>query len=193
MWWLIDQASAGEGGHEGAHEGASEGGHGGHEGGVPVEELAVQFGSLLIFLMVLIAVARRPVLDALRGRAQDIRKAIDEAEHLKKDAAARYTEIDTKLSMLDRQIADMKAKATAEADGEAARLREKAAADANHIETVATRTIREEMERARQSLRSEAVRLSVNLARDKVTEHLNMDDQRRLAREFLTTIEKEVQ
>ena len=177
----------------GEHAAASEE-HGGEEGshGVPVQELAIKGSSLLIFGGILFAIARRPVKDALASRAAGIRKSIDEATSLRAESQRRYADVEARLAGLDQKIQEMRATAEWEADQEAVRLREKAAADAKRMEEVAGRTIREETERARRTLREEAIRLSVGLARQKAADALTVDDQRRFAREFLDVIGKEV-
>jgi F-type H+-transporting ATPase subunit b len=178
MMWLIALAAAGEGAEEA------------HEAGVPVQELAVSGVSLLLFLVILFLVARKPVGDALANRALEIRKAIDEAVSAKQAAEKRFAEVESKLASLDQQLASMNAQAEREAEAEAARLVEKANADAARIQEVAERTIREESDRARRGLREEAVKLAVGLARQKAAQVMTVDDQRRFAREFLDTVKE---
>lgn len=193
MLWFILSLALASGGEE--HAPAAEhaeavGEHGADH--IPVEELAIKSATLLIFLGILFAVARRPVADALRNRSAHVRKSIDEATTLKAQAEARFADVEARLAKLDQKIAEMRTTADWEADQEAIRLREKAALDAQRMQEVAERTIREETERARRSLRDDAVRLSVALARQKATDAITVDDQRRFAREFLDVIGKEV-
>jgi F-type H+-transporting ATPase subunit b len=201
LWFLISFALAsGEGeapaasAEHGEHAAASEehGEEGAHHEGIPLQELAIKSSSLLIFGGILFALTRRPVKDALASRAAGIRKSIDEATNLRAESQRRYAEVEARLAGLDQKIKEMQANAEWEADQEAVRLREKAASDAKRMEEVAGRTIREETERARRSLREEAIRLSVGLARQKASDALTVDDQRRFAREFLDVIGKEV-
>ena len=182
MMWLIALAAASEGAE--SHEG------GGHEAGIPFQELGVASVSLLLFLVILFVVARKPVADALASRALTIRKAIDDAVTAKAAAEKRFTEVESRLASLDQQLASMQAQAESDAAAEAARLIEKANADAARIQDVAERTIREESDRARRGLRDEAVKLAVGLARNKAAQVMTVDDQRRFAREFLDTVKE---
>ena len=184
-----EHAPSGE--HGGAHEGqASEHGSGhGAAHGPDWHQIGVSFGSPILFLIVLFSVARRPVGDALRARAVNIRKSIDDANAMKHQAQDRFDEVAKRLASLDAEVQSLKAKAEDEAKAEGARLRERAQQDAARIQEVAERTIREESERARRALREEAVRLSVGLARSRAEAAITIEDQRRFTHEFLASIQ----
>ena len=190
MWWLAGNAliNALTGDAQASSEEQAEGDHGGHDAGIPFGKLGIQSASLLIFLAILFAIGARPVRDALRKRAAEIRKSIDEAISQKQNAEMRFADIERKLAGLDKQVADMKALAEQEAVQEAVRLQEKAAQQAIRIQEVAERTIREESMKARRGLRDETIRLSAELARQKAAVAINGEDQRRFAREFLDSI-----
>lgn len=180
MIWLIALAAASEGAEGGTH----------HEGGIPVHDLSVAAVSLLVFVVVLVVVARKPVTDALAARAFNIRKSMDEANTSRQAAEKSFAEVEAKLAALDQQLVDMQRQAEREAEAETARLAEKAQADAARIQEVAERTIREESEQVRRSLREEAVKLAVGLARNKAAHLMTVEDQRRFAREFLDTVKE---
>jgi F-type H+-transporting ATPase subunit b len=61
--------------------------------------------------------------------------------------------------------------------------------DAARIAESAERSIRDETERARQALRREVAELSVDLAREKLSAEVNTDDQKRLAGDFIDTVQ----
>lgn len=168
------------------------GGAAGHEShGVPWDMIALQAANVVIFLALLVWLARKPVGDALKNRALAVSKQLDEAARLKEEAAAHAADIDAKLLSLGKRVEEMKAEAALEAEKEAKRLDERAHADAARIKETAERTIREEATRARNELRAEAARLSVRLARETLKRSVTPDDQERLAREFLSAVEKE--
>lgn len=180
MMWLITLALASEGAEGAAH----------HEAGIPFHDLGVASVSLLIFLGILVAVARKPVMDGLANRALGIRKEIDEATTAQKAAEARFKEVESRLAALDQLVNSMKADAERDAEAETARMIERANADAARIQEVAERTIREETDRSRRVLKDEAVVLAVGLARHKAAQVMTVDDQRRFAREFLDTVKE---
>jgi F-type H+-transporting ATPase subunit b len=178
-------------GHEGAtgEHAASEQASGKHASGPNWHELSVSIASLLVFLAILYAVARQPVTDALRSRAQNIRKSIDEANAMQAEAQSRFEMVAKRLAGLDAEVASLKNKALEESQSEAARLRERASQDALRIQEVAERTIREETDKARRAIREEAVKLAVELARTRTEQAITTEDQRRFTREFLGSIQ----
>lgn len=175
-----------------AHEGQEAGGgehEGGHEG-PDFRLIGLQSINLLLFLVILVLAARRPIMDALGNRANAVRRDLDESARLKDEADRRYHDIEARLAGLDRKIEELKAEAAREAEGEAARIRERSEADAVRIRETAERTIREEATRARNELRKEMVDQATGLAREIVKQNVNAEDQARLQAEFLTALHK---
>jgi F-type H+-transporting ATPase subunit b len=181
-----EPAHAAPSAHEGAHGAAPE--HGGAHHGPNVPVLAMQGGALIIFLAVLVKLAARPIGDALKGRSAAVRDQLEEARRLKAEADARAAEVEARLAKLDADVTAMKAQARAEAETEAARIAARADADVARMRESAERTIREETTRARNELRAEAVQLAVELARGTLAKNVSSEDQARLAREFLATV-----
>ncbi len=177
-----------------AHEGVAEGGAhgaGAHDTGIPTTSLGYAFGTLVIFVGALVFFARKPIGDALKSRALDIRRGLDEAAKLREDSQARFSDVEAKLVAMDRRIDEMKAEALSDTERESERIAERADADARRIRETAERTIREESQAARNLLQAEAARLAVALARETLKQNVNREDQERLARDFLATVKKE--
>ncbi len=189
--FLLHAAAWAAGGAENveAAHGAATASHEAH--GIPWDLITLQAANVVLFGIVLVWIARGPVRDALRNRSLAVSKQLDESARLKADAAATNADIANRLSTLDRRVEEMKAEAAVEADREAARIEERAHADAVRLKETAERTIREESNRARNELRGEAARLAVALARETLKRSVTPDDQDRLAREFLAAVEKE--
>jgi F-type H+-transporting ATPase subunit b len=169
---------------------AAEGHAAGEAHGIPWDTIAFQAVAVTVFIGLLFWFARRPVGDALKNRSLEVSRRIEEAAKARDEAAARYAEIESRLVSLDRRVEDMKAEAAAEADKEAARIRERGHADAARIRETAERTIREEGDRARTQLRAEAVGLAVQLARESLKRQVTQEDQERLAKDFLAAVDK---
>lgn len=173
------------------HEGAAAGGHGGHDGAIPWESLMAPAFGVVLFGVGLYFVARKPVADALQSRALTIRSGLDEAARMTAEANAKFSDVESRLVALSRRVDEMKADAQLAADREAENLSLRAAADVVRIAETAERTIREETVRATNSIRSEAARQAIELARAILRSEVNAEDQQRLAREFLATVNKE--
>ena len=76
-----------------------------------------------------------------------------------------------------------------EADKEHNAILGRAEEDAARIAESAQRSIRDETDRARQALRREVAKLSVDLAREKLAAEVTPDDQQRLAGDFIDTVQ----
>lgn len=155
------------------------------------KEIALTAINLGLFLILLVWFVRRPVMDALHTRSNKVRQELDEAQRLHDEAQARYAEIDQKLQTLDQRIEAMKAEAEQSAAIEAARVAERADADAARIRDTAERTIREETLRARNAIRQEAVDAAARLAADHLRRNVSADDQARLASALLGSVKGE--
>ncbi len=170
-----------------AHEGAPAGGGADHHG-PDFGTIGIQAVNLLLFLVLLFVFARRPILDALGNRANQVRRDLDESARLKDEAEARYRDIEQKLAGLDHRIEEMKAQAASEAKSEAARIAERAEADAIRIRDTAERTIREESQRARSEIRREVVVQATAAAREIVRQNVGSADQAKLEAEFMASV-----
>lgn len=185
------EAAAPEGAaHEGAaHEGA-EGGHGGHEAGGPDwGKLAVGGVNLLIFLVILFIVARKPFAAAIAGRAATVRSGLDEAARMQADAKARFDQVEARMAALAKDVEALRTDARADADLEVQVLEQRAHAESARIKETAERAIREEAQRATTAIRAEAVHLAVALARETLNRSMSAEDQERLARDFLAAVD----
>ena len=189
--WMLAPAWAQEHGAGAAHavEGAAHGAE--HATGIPWRQLTYAALSLVVFVALLVLFARKPIADAIRSRALEIRKGLDEAARLREESQARFSDVEAKLVAMDRRIDEMKVEALADTEREAERIRERADADAARVRETAERTIREEAQAARNALQSEAARLAVALARETLKQTVNREDQERLARDFLAAVKKE--
>jgi F0F1-type ATP synthase membrane subunit b/b' len=145
--------------------------------------------NFLIFVSIIVYVARRPVGDLLRERARGIRKELVDTARERDEAKERYAELAKRLDAVADEVDAMKAEAEVEAANEERRLIEAAHAEAVRIEETTERNIRDEVARARVSLRNEAVGIAVELAQGLIQKSVTVDDQRRLAKDFLASVE----
>jgi F-type H+-transporting ATPase subunit b len=147
--------------------------------------------NLLILAGILVYVARTPVRDALKNRSHDIRKEITEAARARDEARQRHDELSKRLAAFEDEVRRMKADAEADAKADEAKLVARARDEAARIGQTAERNIREEVTRARVALRKEAVDLAVMLAEQTLRGQVQGEDQRRLAADFLASINRD--
>lgn len=178
--------------HDGAHAGAA--GHGaphvanwwamgeGHADAPALGWLTVTF---LVFAGGVIYLARKPLSEHLQTRADTVERAIAEATRAKEAAEARARDAEAKLAALDTEVTKMRADFEAQGKAEADRI-EKAAADmAAKIAKDAEDTIGAEIERAKESLRSEASKIALQLAEERIKSMLSPADDDRLKKSLI--------
>ena len=141
--------------------------------------------NLTILLTILTVLLRKPISNAVKARAGNIRSAIDEAQALRKDAEIRYEELEGRLARFEGEMQKLKAEAISHAETERDAILAQAQREAQSIREGAERTIRDETARARRSLQEEAVRLAVQLAEEKLRNQVGDADNERFTREVL--------
>lgn len=99
-----------------------------------------------------------------RNRTASIQKAMQEARQASEDANRRLAEIETRLSRLDTEIAEMRAGAEKEAVAEEARIKAAAEEDGRKIVESAEQEIAAAAKLARRALTNYAANLAVSLA-----------------------------
>lgn len=145
--------------------------------------------TFLVLLALLAKYAWGPLLAALEGRQQAIRKALDDAQLAKQE-----------LERLEQESAAIIRKARAESEAiiaqtrvDADRLREelraKARAEADGIVRSAERQIQLETSRAVQQIRTEAVELSIQIASKIIQRNITKEDNMRLIDDALKQVE----
>lgn len=206
-------ANGGEGGHgEAAAEHGGEGGHGGahhvcytcdddgdhtpnwldaDSEGYALIKLGYHALNLALFAGLLVWLAGPTVRDALRARALEVRRDLDDAARLKADAAARHEAVSKRLAAIEEEIRDIQGRARSEAEAEERRIAERAREAAVRIADGAQRQIRDEAARAKFELRREAVELAVQLAEGVLKSQVGAVDQKRLAQEFLEAVARQ--
>ena len=145
--------------------------------------------TFLVLLTLLAKFAWTPLLQALEGRQESIRKSLDDARQAKLE-----------LERLQQESAEIIRQGRIEAEaiitrsrGDAERLREemkqKARAEADGIVKNAERQIQLETSRALQQIRREAVDLSVMIASKLIQRNLTKEDNEKLIEEALQQVE----
>lgn len=160
---------------------------GGHAA-IPWREIGLHALNLFILLAVLGFLVSSKVRDALRDRALSVRRDIDESEKARNEAKQRFVDVEARLADFDNRLAAMKAEAEENAKAERAVVLARAERDAALIKRTAEHTIQDEVRRARQALREDAVTLSVQIAEQRLKDALQSADHSRLNSEFLGAV-----
>lgn len=146
--------------------------------------------NLVLYIALIATFVRRPASDAIRDRALGIRKAITDSARERDEARDHHDEVNARLARLEDEIAGMRAEAEADAKLESERMIERARTEAGRIAALAERNIRDEVARARLELQRDAADLAIQLAENTLKGAVGADDQERLAREFLASLNR---
>ncbi|HHO51181.1 MAG TPA: hypothetical protein ENK18_09995 [Deltaproteobacteria bacterium] len=153
-----------------------------------VRKLIFHAFNLIILFGILGYFVRRPLKDTLRNRALGIRKELTDSARRRDEAHQRHQDLLARLEQIEQEVQAMAAEAEAEAAQEEKRLIERAEREAIRIAEQAQRSIRDEVTRARNVLRREAVELAIQLAEEKLHNKVSTADQRTLAQDFLASL-----
>jgi F-type H+-transporting ATPase subunit b len=155
---------------------------------VPLREIALHAVNLALLFGVLGYFARGKIGPALEARRQQIAHDIETAGKAEAEAKAEVDAIHHKLAGFEAELAALRAEAERGAVAEHAAIVQKAQDEAAGLRRAAARSIADEVERARSSLRAEAAKAAVDLATRAVADQINDQDHQRLDREFLGAV-----
>jgi F-type H+-transporting ATPase subunit b len=148
--------------------------------------------AIVTFLVLAAALAKfawRPLLDALDRRQESIKKSLDDARQARQELERLRTE-STRILVEARTEADgIISRTRADAARAAEEMKVKARADAENIVKNAERQIELEASRAVETIRREAVDLSIAIASRIIQRNLTREDNERLIGETLKEIE----
>jgi len=168
----------------------AEEGHGAH-----AEHHGIPWGTLFftaVNFVLFITLMSRFVLPALRTWAITRRDRI--VDELRKAAAARAdaealkTEWEHRIARLDKELADIRSHALADAQRERERILKAAQETAAAIAADAEKAAAQEVRKARAELREQVAREAAALARGLISKGLTEDDQKRFVDEFMREV-----
>ncbi len=136
--------------------------------------------TFLVLLALLARFAWRPLLDALEARQEVIRKSLDEARQAKEELQRLQAESARILAEARSEAAGIISSTRADAARFADEMKQKARGDADALVKHAQREIDSQTARAVQSIRREAIDLSVAVAAKILRRDISAADNERL-------------
>lgn len=164
------------------------------------EEHAVDMGALwknfgfrvLVFVLlviILLKVAKKPLLDFLDKRTADIEKAIKDATEASEKAKAELAEYEIKMKGFEKDLEEMKEKSLKAAEAEKAQILEDASKQVEKLKVFAENLIDSELKRAKVQLKKDAVMAAVSAAEAKLGKELDGDKQKKILDDYIKKIE----
>ena len=150
-----------------------------------------QLANLVLFLGVLLYFVARPMAAMFRQRQLDVEKRLAEAKALREESARLAEQVKERMSRLDSEIADIRARGHAEGEIEQAALVERADREVERVRKEAEQEISRRLAAAKQELRKTAADLTAGVARDVLSAQITDDDRRRLLDESVARLSSE--
>lgn len=147
------------------------------------------FINFVIFGAILYKLAARPLADFVRTRHTVIRRDLDDAAELHREAESKLREYEQKIAGLDQELESLRAQVRKEAEAEKARIIAGAEDQARRMAAEAEAQIAVETERVRRELKTEVVNAAMTAAVGLLQKHTGADDQARLTERFVEELE----
>ncbi len=145
----------------------------------------VNFIALVIILYKLL---KKPVVNFFKNRKESILKEYEELLAKKKEAEARYLELQEKIKNLKAEAEAIYQNYVEQGIKEKERILEEARLQAERIKEQAQLYIAQEMEKAKERLKVELAEEAVKLAEEILRKNITPEDQKRVFKEVLEQI-----
>jgi len=164
-----------------------------HGGAVDMTKLWKNFGyrSIVFVLLVIILVklAKKPLLNLLDKRTSDIEKAIADANEAAENAKAEMTNYEIKMKGFEKDLETMKEKSLKAAEAEKEQILEDAEKQIEKLKAFAENLIESETKKATVQLKREAVLAAIDAAEAKLGTKLDSATQKKLLEQYIKKIE----
>jgi F-type H+-transporting ATPase subunit b len=148
-----------------------------------------QIANLTLFCGLLVYFLARPLAQAFRKRQEEVEERRRKAEQLRADAALLAADIHERLSKLDRELAQVRARGIAEGESERAALLDRAEREGERVRREAAEEIERRLASAKDDLKKTASDLVASAARELVAREITDDDRRRLLEQSVARLE----
>lgn len=148
-------------------------------------ETVARVVNLVLFVLVMFFLLRKPLGEALRSRRENIRRELMRAQEERNAAVAKLEDVNARLERLDGEVEAIRAQAQKEAAEERERIERATEEDVRKLREQAQREIEGAGKAARAELRAYAAEQSVRLAEDMIRRDLRPEDDARLMREYV--------
>ncbi len=147
----------------------------------------IQLLNFILIILILRALAYKPVLQMLETRKRRIQESLDYAEKVKADAAAQQKKYEEQIEQTRREAQQAAQSASQVAEKERERILAQAHEEAKQIVEQARGQLDYERKQMMAELRQQVVNLSMLAAQRVIGQSLDEARSRQLVNEFLTT------
>lgn len=148
-----------------------------------------QIANLTLFCGLLVYFVARPLAQAFRKRQEAVEERRRKAEQLRAEAALLAADIHERLSKLDRELVEVRARGIAEGESERAALLDRAEREGERVRREAAEDIERRLASAKDDLKKTAADLVASAARELVAREITEADRRRLLEQSIARLE----
>ncbi|KUK38431.1 MAG: ATP synthase subunit b [Thermodesulfobacterium commune] len=169
---------------------AAGGGEGGSHGVTPTQLKNLFWFTLnfIVLVVILYKFARKPVVNMFKSRQENILRQYNELLEKKREAEAKYLELQEKVKNLEKEAQAIYENYVAQGLKEKERIIEEANLQAERIKQQTELYIQQEIEKAKNMLREEVAEAAVKLAEDLLRKSITEEDQKKIYKEFINEI-----
>jgi len=149
---------------------------------------AWRFFNLLIFILVMVYLIRKPLTEAFKAKRESIRAELIKAEEERQSAITVLTDAEANLARLDSEKAQIIENSKSEASAESKRIREEAENDIARMRGQAESEISRKTQQARSKLRRFSAEESIRLAEEKIKNAMNASKDSELVKANIQSI-----
>ncbi|MEZ4337203.1 MAG: ATP synthase F0 subunit B [Sandaracinaceae bacterium] len=153
------------------------------------QQFFAQAVNFVLWLAIVIYLARGPVTEFLKNRRLSVEEGLVEARQLKEAAEAKYADYSERLERLDEELEKLRTEMVQAGEAERDRIIDDAEARAARMRADAKFVIEQQMKQLRADLTREAIEAAVGAAEKVLTEKIQEADQTRLAQDYLDGLE----
>lgn len=172
-------SSVGFSAEEGAHHGVTS---------TQIKNLIWWTVNFIALIIILYKLLKKPVVNFFKARKENILKEYEELLTKKKEAEAKYLELQEKIKNLKAEAEAIYQNYVEQGLKEKERILEEARLQAERIKEQAQLYIAQEMEKAKDRLKTELAEEAVKLAEEILRKNITPEDQKRLFKEILEQI-----
>lgn len=155
--------------------------------GMPVPLLAYLINSAILFTL-LFKFGKKPVMDGLAKRREDIMRGMEEAAAMRREAMAQLEVHEAKLQKIEAEVTRIRTEMRQAAEAERAHILAEAKKRRERMERDAKQMIAHELKGAKEQLLEETVRTAMQRAEALLTQSASDADHERLAEEYLSSL-----
>jgi len=152
-------------------------------------ELAASITNFLMWLALVVFLARKPLAEFLKNRRLSVEEGLVEAKQLKEAAEEKFDDYSRRLEHLDEELENLREEMVQAGEVERDRILAEAEARAARMRKDSQFVIQQQMKQLRTDLTREAINAAVDAAESLLSEQVKDADQTRLAQNYLETIE----